>query len=57
MTVKVFDERRCDLGEGPLWHPERNQLFWFDISGKKLLTVEDGNQRSWQFAEHVSAAG
>ena len=27
----VFDNRPCELGEGPLWHPERQQLFWFDI--------------------------
>ncbi|MCX2725481.1 SMP-30/gluconolactonase/LRE family protein [Roseibium salinum] len=54
---KIFDERQCTLGEGPLWHPERRQLFWFDILGKQLLTRENGTPRSWQFDEYVSAAG
>ncbi|WP_377193982.1 SMP-30/gluconolactonase/LRE family protein [Ruegeria meonggei] len=54
---RVFDDRPCELGEGPLWHPNRKQLFWFDILGKRLMTQEDGEPRSWQFPEHVSAAG
>lgn len=53
----VFDDRPCELGEGPLWHPERQQLFWFDIIGKRLMTREDGTPKSWQFDEHVSTAG
>ncbi|MES0863491.1 SMP-30/gluconolactonase/LRE family protein [Ruegeria sp. SCPT10] len=54
---QVFDNRPCDLGEGPLWHPERQQLFWFDINNKRLMTREADEQNSWDFAEHVSAAG
>ena len=57
MTVQVFDDRSCSLGEGPLWHPLRNQLFWFDIIGKKLLSVDAEGPKSWQFDEFVSAAG
>ncbi len=53
----VFDDRPCELGEGPLWHPERRQLFWFDILSKRLMTRENDAPRSWQFDEHVSAAG
>jgi sugar lactone lactonase YvrE len=53
----VFDDRQCLLGEGPLWHPERQQLFWFDILNKRLLSRENGLPRTWQFEEHVSAAG
>ena len=56
MKASVYDTTRCELGEGPLWHPERGQLFWFDIIGKRLLSREDGRTRSWQFDAHVSAA-
>lgn len=53
----IFDNRPCVLGEGPLWHPERNQLFWFDILGKRMLSQKDGAPLEWQFDEYVSAAG
>ncbi|MBS8227353.1 SMP-30/gluconolactonase/LRE family protein [Vannielia litorea] len=57
MNVSVFDPRPCTLGEGPLWHPERNQLFWFDILGNRLLSRLGDEALEWQFDEHVSAAG
>ena len=53
----IFDDRRCTLGEGPLWHPLRKQLFWFDIIGKRLLTRGVEGPQEWHFAEMVSAAG
>ncbi|MDV7143904.1 SMP-30/gluconolactonase/LRE family protein [Tropicimonas sp. TH_r6] len=55
--TRVFDTTVCDLGEGPLWHPERGQLFWFDILGRKLLTRRGAFSRAWQFEHCVSAAG
>ncbi|MEM9970137.1 MAG: SMP-30/gluconolactonase/LRE family protein [Pseudomonadota bacterium] len=56
-SVKVFDDTVCSLGEGPLWHPTRQQLYWFDIHGCALHTREDGKTLSRQFDENVSAAG
>jgi len=53
----IYDNRPCELGEGPLWHPIREQLFWFDILGHRMLSVEKGEQRQWRFPELVSAAG
>ena len=38
----VWDDTACTLGEGPLWHPRRGQLFWFDILENRLLTREGG---------------
>jgi sugar lactone lactonase YvrE len=49
----IHDKRICALGEGPLWHPERNRLFWCDILGKRLLTSGE----EWPFDGYVSAAG
>ncbi|MFW8596075.1 SMP-30/gluconolactonase/LRE family protein [Cribrihabitans neustonicus] len=57
MSAQVFDSRNCTLGEGPLWHPERQQLFWFDIQGKRLMSRDESGPLEWQFDEHVSAAG
>ncbi len=49
----IFDERACSLGEGPLWHPKRQELFWFDINARKLHT----KAQTWDFELSVSAAG
>lgn len=53
----IFDDRACDLGEGPLWHPLRNQLFWFDITAKRMLSRDARGPREWRFDRMVSAAG
>ena len=55
--VTVFDDRKCKLGEGLLWHPLRNQLFWFDILSKKLFSRINEDKKEWQFNEMASAAG
>ncbi len=55
--AEVFDDRPCVLGEGPLWHPERAQLFWFDIPRGKLLSRRGEARFDWDFGEMVSAAG
>ena len=52
-----WDDRPCQLGEGPLWHPERRQLFWFDITRGRMLSREGGEPREWQMGEMASAAG
>ena len=57
MTSSIFDERVCALGEGPLWHPQRKQLFWFDILGNVLHTQNNKGPMRWHFGENVSAAG
>ncbi|MGB7316477.1 MAG: SMP-30/gluconolactonase/LRE family protein [Planktotalea sp.] len=49
----IFDDRVCGLGEGPLWHPLRRELFWFDINANTLHT----KAQSWTFDKSVSAAG
>ncbi|MEM6563367.1 MAG: SMP-30/gluconolactonase/LRE family protein [Pseudomonadota bacterium] len=54
--MKVFDDRRCTLGEGALWHPRRKQLFWFDIVEKRLMSQCGDKQLSWAFDDPVSAA-
>ena len=57
MSAKVFDDIACDLGEGPLWHPELGQLFWFDINAMRLYTRDGDATRHWHFDVPVSAAG
>jgi len=49
----IYDDTICQLGEGAIWHPAREQFFWFDILGKRLHT----KGQHWQFDDYVSAAG
>ena len=49
----IHDSRPCELGEGPLWHPLRHELFWFDILNRTLHS----RAASWPFDVYVSAAG
>ena len=51
--AEVYDDTICLLGEGPLWHPERGELFWFDILGKRLHR----KGQHWSFDRYISAAG
>ena len=55
--VCVFDGRNCGLGEGPLWHPLRNQLFWFDIHTCRLFSRTSSGPLEWVFDEQATAAG
>jgi sugar lactone lactonase YvrE len=57
IRAHVFDDRTCDLGEGPLWHPLRAELFWLDITGQKMLSRKQDRFCEWSFTEMHSAAG
>ena len=57
MNVRIYDQTPCQLGEGPLWHPTRQELFWFDIMANKLYRRHGDQVQDWQFSENVSAAG
>lgn len=58
-TAKLLIDSKCQLGEGPIWHPGRQQLFFFDINEETLFAVTaDGEfADSWLFNETVAAAG
>lgn len=57
-AVRVAVDVRCQLGEGPIWHPERRTLLWFDIYGQVLheAAADCGAVRALGFGEPVSAA-
>lgn len=54
--ARALDPRRCALGEGPLWHPDRGELLWFDILEGRLLAAGGAEPREWALGEMASAA-
>jgi len=58
-TARLFIDSKCSLGEGPLWHPGRQQLFFFDINEESLFAANTAGEivESWLFNESVAAAG
>ncbi|MFV0293967.1 MAG: SMP-30/gluconolactonase/LRE family protein [Paracoccus sp. (in: a-proteobacteria)] len=53
----VYDDRICNLGEGPLWHPERQQFFWFDILERRMMSRDGKRSLQWRFDQMASAVG
>jgi sugar lactone lactonase YvrE len=53
---QIYDHRRCELGEGAFWHPERQTFLWFDILGSRLMGRTGDDAVSWKFPLFVSAA-
>ncbi len=56
--AKLLIDSKCALGEGPIWHDGRAQLFWFDINNQTLFaaSAEGEVQDQWHFDESVAAA-
>lgn len=57
-TARLLLDTQCQLGEGPIWHAGRQQLFFFDINEQTLFAVTAGGEiaDSWLFNETVAAA-
>jgi sugar lactone lactonase YvrE len=56
--AELFIDSRCTLGEGPIWHGGRQELFWFDIDEHRLYRANTGGDvlDRWTFDEPVAAA-
>jgi len=60
MQVKcIFQQQRNILGEGPLWHPREQALYWVDIPKYELHRLEprSGVHRVWQFHSEIGCIG
>ncbi|MEO9296648.1 SMP-30/gluconolactonase/LRE family protein [Devosia alba] len=57
-TARLLIDSQCALGEGPIWHVGRQQLFFFDINEQTLFAVTAAGEivDSWLFNETVAAA-
>jgi xylono-1,5-lactonase len=51
----IARDSKDQLGEGPLWSPSRNALFWVDIIGQRLnrLALTDNSLAEWPMPEMI----
>ena len=56
--AELFVDSRCELGEGPFWHPLLHQLFWFDILNQTLFSADANGHlvNRFTFKQPASAA-
>src|SRR4051812_46601850 len=56
MTATLLYKSECILGEGPIWHSERESFFWVDIEGKAFHEYEwkTGIVKRWHLNHMVS---
>lgn len=54
--TSIFSNEKCQLGEGPLWHPLRSELLWFDITNNTLHAQNADQHRHYKFDHNISAA-
>lgn len=60
IDVQVLSDSVHDLGEGPLWCPERQTLYWVDIHARRVHALENAGAagavaRHWDLPVKVSA--
>jgi sugar lactone lactonase YvrE len=46
MKIQPIDNRRSILGEGPVWNPDKQSIYWIDIVNGYIHGYEPGNERS-----------
>ncbi len=54
---EIIDHTPCGLGESPLWHPLRKELFWVDLPNHTLHCRRGSEVDVWTLAEMISAIG
>jgi sugar lactone lactonase YvrE len=57
LRIEVFSERKDSLGEGPLWCPKDERLYWIDSYGKKVHRADlaGGDRQSWDVPEEIGS--
>jgi D-xylonolactonase len=51
MEPEIVVDYACALGEGPLWHPAEQRLYWTDIEGGALYWYDPSSGKSEKFYE------
>ena len=49
MEPEMVADYACEVGEGPLWHPNEKRLYWADIPGGRLFRYDPSTGEHEQF--------
>ncbi|WP_342640094.1 SMP-30/gluconolactonase/LRE family protein [Rhodoligotrophos ferricapiens] len=57
MRIEVVADVKTTLGEGPLWDPEQERLYWIDsFDGRVFRSTFDGREiRAWDVPEKIGS--
>ena len=55
-SARLLVKENALCGEGAIWHPDRNTLFWVDIDGKRLFEYNPTlkTNKQWHFNKLIS---
>ena len=57
MESQIIANYRCSIGEGPLWHPLEEQLYWTDIDAGRMFRYDPKTGHHEQFYKGPSVGG
>ena len=57
LRIEVFSTQKDKLGEGPLWDPEGERLYWIDSYGPAVhrADLKGGDRKSWPLSEPIGS--
>src|ERR1700757_823366 len=57
LRIEVFSKQKGKLGEGPLWDPESERLYWIDSYGPAVhrADLKGGDRKSWPLPEPIGS--
>jgi D-xylonolactonase len=57
MEPEVIADYACECGEGPLWHPDENRLYWVDIPTGRLFRYDPSTGEHLQLFDGPDLGG
>ena len=57
MELELIADYNCVTGEGPLWHPGEQRLYWADIPAGRMFRYEPASGKHEQFYEGEVVGG
>ncbi len=57
MKPQLIADYKCVTGEGPLWHPDEQRLYWVDIPTGRMFRYNPASDEHEQFYEGEVVGG